>query len=167
MSTSFKSWFGDLEDTGGSCLWFCILILIQIWSLVFGTPMVNIWAFYLDFYSAKNIYVLKVLIWGFGGHWKFLTEVHHIDLDSDMVIGLWYTLVQNFCSVSWYWRCKGHPCPLGPDLVLWRTLEDLDWALASSSFFGYCHWSLIYTCSKFWLSIWVLKVQRTSISFKS
>ena len=37
-SMSFKSSFGALEDAGGSWLGFGILILIWIWSLVFGTP---------------------------------------------------------------------------------------------------------------------------------
>ena len=54
------------------------------------------------------------LIWGIGGHWRFLTGVLHVDLDFDMVNGIWYT-----------------PYP------------------------------------KFWLSILTLKVQRTSMSFKS
>ena len=42
-----------------------------------------------------------------------------------------------------------------------------DWSLASWSWFGYGHWSLIHPWSKFWLSILILKVQRTSMSFKS
>ena len=46
---------------------FGILILIWIWMLVFDTIMIPIIAFYLDFEGAKNIYVLKVFIWGFGG----------------------------------------------------------------------------------------------------
>ena len=53
-------------------------------------------ALYLDFDGAKNIYVLQVLIWGFGGCWRFLTRVWHPDIDLDMVTGLWYTHVQNF-----------------------------------------------------------------------
>ena len=66
-SMSFKSSFGDLEDTGGSLLEFGILILISIQSLVFDIPMIQILALYLDFESAKNIYVLEVLIWDFDG----------------------------------------------------------------------------------------------------
>ena len=54
----FKSLFGALEDDGGSCLEFGILILIWIWSLVFDTPMFQILALYLDFEGAKNIHVL-------------------------------------------------------------------------------------------------------------
>ena len=34
---------------------------------VFDTPLFEILALYLDFESAKNIHVLEVLIWGFGG----------------------------------------------------------------------------------------------------
>ena len=83
-----------------------------------------------------------------------------------MVIGLWYTHIPNFGSLSWFWRCKEHPCPLSPDLGLWRMLEVPDWGLASWSWLGYGHWSLIYPCSEFWLSILILKVQRTSLSFK-
>ena len=37
---------------------FGILILIHIWSLVFGTPMIKILTLYLDYEGAKNIHVL-------------------------------------------------------------------------------------------------------------
>ena len=74
-SMSIKSWFWALEDAGGSWRGFCILILIWIWSLVFGTPIIQIFALYLDFEGAKNIHVLQVLIWGFGGCWRFLTGI--------------------------------------------------------------------------------------------
>ena len=47
--------------------------------------MFQILALYLDFEGAKNIHVLYILIWGFGGHWRFLTEVGHLYLDLDMV----------------------------------------------------------------------------------
>ena len=68
------------------------------------------------------------------------------------------------------------PCPV-PSLLLlspsswpWlelRVLEVPDWCLASWSWFGYGHWSLVQLYSKFWLSILISKVQRTSMSFKS
>merc|ERR1712081_5924 len=87
-SMSFKTSFGALEDAGASLLGFGILILIWIWSLVFDTPMIRIWALYLGFEGAKNIHVLKVLIWGFRGNWRFLTRVLHLYLDLDMVTGL-------------------------------------------------------------------------------
>ena len=45
-------------------------------------------ALYLDFEDSKNIHVLKVLSWGFGGHWRILTGVWHLDLDFDIVTGL-------------------------------------------------------------------------------
>ena len=65
-----------------------MLILILILLLVFDTPMIRILALYLDFEGAKNIHVLYVLIWGFGGCWRFLTGIWHLDLDLDMVTGL-------------------------------------------------------------------------------
>ena len=50
--------------------------------------MIQILALYLDFEGAKNIHVLQVLIWGFGGCWRFLTGVYHLEIDLDMVIFL-------------------------------------------------------------------------------
>ena len=79
---------------------FGILILIWIWSLVFDIPMIRSLALYLDSKGAKNIHVLYVLIWGFGGCWRFLTGVWHPDIDLDMVTGLWYTHIPNFGSLS-------------------------------------------------------------------
>ena len=44
-----KSWFGALEDAGGSWLGFGILIFIWLWSIVFSnTPMFQVLALYLD-----------------------------------------------------------------------------------------------------------------------
>ena len=96
-----------------------------------------------------------------------MTGIWHLNLDSVMVTGLWYTHILNFGSLFWFWRSKGHPCPLSPYSEIWRTLEVPDLGLASWSWFGYGHLSLIYPCSKFWLSIWILKVQGTSMSSKS
>ena len=84
-----------------------------------------------------------------------------------MDTGVWYNHDPNFCSLSWFWRCKEHPCPLSPHLGLWRTLEVPGWGLPSWSWFGYGHWSLIYPWSELLLSISILKVQRTSMSIKS
>ena len=56
----------------GSWLGFGILILIRIWSLVFGSPMFWFFVLHLYFESAKDIHVLLVLIWCFGGCWRFL-----------------------------------------------------------------------------------------------
>ena len=50
-----------------------------------------------------------------------------------------YTHVPNFGYLSWFWKCKEHPCPLSPDLGLWRMLEVPDWGLASWYWFGYSH----------------------------
>ena len=97
---SFKPWFGALVAAGGSRLGFHILTLIWIWSLVFDTPIFQIFTLTLDFKSAKSIHVLQVRILGFGGHWMFLTEFWNIDHDLDMVPGLWYNLVPNFVPLS-------------------------------------------------------------------
>ena len=99
-SMSFTSSFGAWEDAEGSLLGFGILILILIWSLVFDISMIQILALYLDFEGAKNIHVLLVIIWGFGGCWRFLTGVWHPDLDFDMVTGLLYTHDPNFGPLS-------------------------------------------------------------------
>ena len=40
-------------------------------------------------------------------------------------------------------------CPLSPHMGLWRTLEVSDLGLSSWSWYGYSHWSLIHTWSKF------------------
>ena len=84
-----------------------------------------------------------------------------------MVTGLWYPHDLNFGSLSWFWRCKEHLCPLSLHLGLWRMLEVPDWRLASWFSFEYGHWSLIYPRSKFWLSLLIMKMQRTSMSSKS
>ena len=132
---SLKSSFGALEDMGGSWLGFGILILILIWPLVFDIPMIQILALYLDFWGAKNIDVLQVPILGLWGCWRFLTGVCHFDLDMDMVIGLWYIDDPNLGALSWLCRCKEQPCPLSPDLGIWRMLELPDKGLASWSWF--------------------------------
>ena len=66
-----------------------------------------------------------------------------------------------------FWRCKKHPCPWSPHLGLWRTLEVPDWGLVSLSWFRYGHWSLICPWSKYWMVLFIFKVQRTYMSFKS
>ena len=157
------SHLGAWEDARGSWLRFDIFIMFWIWSLVFGTPMIQIWALYLDFDGVKNIHVLYVLMLGFGGCWRFLTGVWHLHHDLDMMT--LYTDVPNFGSLSWFWRCKEHPCPLSPHLGLQRMPLAHDWGLASWSWFGYGHWSLIPLWFEVWLDILILKVQRIFMSF--
>ena len=74
--------------------------MIWIWSLDFDTPMIRVLALYLDFEGAKNIHVLLVFMWGFLGHWRYLTGVRDLGLDLDMVTGLWHTQVPSFGSLS-------------------------------------------------------------------
>ena len=57
ISMSLNFWFGPLKHAGGSWVGFGILILNRIWSLIFGTPMLQILAHYLYFAGAKNIHV--------------------------------------------------------------------------------------------------------------
>ena len=88
-----------------------------------------------------------------------------------ILIWIWsvvfHTLMIHILALSWFWRCKEPPCHLSPDLGLWRMLEVPHWGLASWYWLGYDHWSLIHPWSKFWLSILILKVQRTSMSFEA
>ena len=97
--------------------------------------------------------MLMIPYWGWSwyghGHWSSIQP--------------WY----KFCFQSWFWRCKEHACPLSLDLRLCRMLDVHDWGLQSYSWFWYGRFSLIFTCSEFWLSILILKVQRTSMSFRS
>ena len=69
-----------------------MMLEVPDWSLemcsslmVFDTPMIKILDLYLDFEDAKNIHVLSVLIWGFGGCSRFLTGVWNLDLALDKV----------------------------------------------------------------------------------
>ena len=84
-----------------------------------------------------------------------------------MVSGLLYNHDPNFGYLSRFLSCQEHPCPISPDLGLWRIMEVPDWGLGFLSLFGYGHWSLIHPWSEFWISILIFKVQRTSKSFKS
>ena len=57
-------------------------------------------ALYLDFEGEKNIHVLKVLIWGFGVHWRFLTGVQHLNPDLDMVTCFRFPYVDIFIGAD-------------------------------------------------------------------
>ena len=56
--------------------------------MFFDMDLFPISALYHDFEGAKNIHILEVLIWGFGGGWRFLIGVWHFNHDLDMVAGL-------------------------------------------------------------------------------
>ena len=96
-----------------------------------------------------------------------MTGVLHPDIYMDMVTGLCFIHIPKFGSLSWFQRFKEHSCPISPHLGFWRKLEIPDGGLASWSWFGSGWWSLIHLYSKFWLSFLILKMQRTSMSFKS
>jgi len=61
--------------------------------------MMQILALYLDFERAKNIHVLQVLMWGFGGCWRFLTWVWGLYHYLDVVTSHGYTHDPNFGSL--------------------------------------------------------------------
>ena len=128
---------------------FVILIFIWIFSLVSATPMFWTFALCLDFEGAKNIQVLQVLIWGILRRCRLLTGIWHLDLDLDIVTGLWYTHDPNFGSLSWFWRCKEHPCPWSPHLGLWRTLEVPDWGFGILILIWI--WSLVFDTPMIWI----------------
>ena len=67
----------------------------------------------------------------------------------DMVTGLWYTNDPNLSYLSWFWRCKEHPCPLSHHLGLWRMLDVPDWGLVPISLFWNTQWSLMHPWSGF------------------
>ena len=144
---------GACVDAGGSWLGFGILILIRIWSLVFDTP--RFWILALSWFWKWKEHPCPLSPEVFGGYLRFLTGVWHLDLDLDMVTGLWYTNNPNVGSLSWFCRGKKHQCPLSPNLGIWRSLEVPDWG------WGCWSWSI------FWLCFLILKVQWTSMSFKS
>ena len=62
--------------------------------------MFQILALYLDFDGAENINFPLVQIQSFGGCWRFLIGVFHLDLELDMIAGLWYSHVFRFCSLD-------------------------------------------------------------------
>ena len=107
------------------------------------------------------------MIWGFGGCWRLLAVIWHLDHDLDEVTGLWYTNVLNLCFLSWFERCKEYQGPLCPYLGLRKMLLVPYWGLASWSWYIYGHWLQIDPGFEFRLSILILKVQTTSMSFKS
>ena len=133
-----------VPDLGlGSWSWF----RYSHWYLI---QMVRFYALYLDLDDAKNIHVLLVLIWSFGG-----AGVSWLGFRILILMSIWSlvfdTPMFNILALSWIWRRKEHPCPLSPDLGLWRKLEVYDWGLQSWSCFGYGKWSLKHTCFEFWL----------------
>jgi len=98
-SMSLKSTFGALKDTGGSWLGFGILILIWILSLVFDLATIQILALSWIWRCKEHPCPLSPHL----RLWKTLEIsdwglVWHLDVDLDMVTGLWYTHDPNFVS---------------------------------------------------------------------
>ena len=74
-------------------------------------------------------------------------RVWHLDLDFDMVDGLWYIHDPNFGSLSWIWSFKEHLCPLSCDYGLWRIIEVPDWGLTFWFWFWHGNLSMVHPCS--------------------
>ena len=68
--------------------------------MVCSTQIFQNLALYLDFEEAKTIYVLKVLIRGYGGSWRLLPVNWYLNFDLYSVTGVWYIYVWNFGSLS-------------------------------------------------------------------
>ena len=149
--------------------------------------MPKILALYHDFEGAKNIQVLlspylglwrllKDTDWGLAA-WSWFVYGHLSTIHQWSELGPFKLFLRckehlcplsfNFDSLSWFWRCKEHPGPVSPDSGVWRMQEVPDWDLACWSWLLYGEWFLIHPYSEFFRSILILKVQRTSVSFKS
>ena len=113
-SLSFKSWFVDLEDAGCSWRGFGIWILIWIWSLVFGAPMIWILALYLDFEGQRTYMSFKSSFGALedsGASWPgfvllILIWIWSLAFDTNMF--------QNLAFYRDFEGCKEYPCPLSP-----------------------------------------------------
>ena len=81
------------------------------------------------------------------------------DIKSEKINYLVFCLAIKFAI--WY------GLPLSPHCGHWWRLEAPDGGFASWSLFWYDHWSLIHPYYEDCLSIFILKVQRTSLSFMS
>ena len=146
---------------------FGILVMTSIWSIVFDTPI------FLNYGSLSWFWRCKEYQYPFGpclGIWRMLDVP-----DWGLASWSWFGYGQwSFLHTCFEFRLcililkvQEHICQLSPDLGLWRILEDPDWGLASWSWFGYGHQSLIHPCFKFGLDILIFKVQTTSMSFES
>ena len=106
-----------LEDSGGSWLGFRFLIMMGMGLQCPKLPMFRNSAFYIEYKGAKNPHVLEVLDWGFGGLWRFLTEVSGHDHDGDVSSKSQITYVPKFSFLHWMKRCKE---PYVLKVVDWR-----------------------------------------------
>ena len=80
-STSLKSWFVAMEDTGGSWPGFLILFLISIWSFVFDTQIFEFWLFLLILKvcrSSMSFNCWFVALQDPGGSWLFSALFGHL-----------------------------------------------------------------------------------------
>ena len=81
--------------------------------------MFQILTLYIDCNDAKNIQVLYVPIWDFGGQWRFLPKVSTL------------TLKVQRTSMSFKSSFQDLDDAAGSSIGFWRMLEVPDWGLAS------------------------------------
>ena len=86
---------------------FNLLLIVEIFAVLISTGGALYYATCLtkdDFVEGLNdsqkYTILPGLSFRAFGHWRFLTEVVHLDLDLDVFTGLWYNQVPNFGSLS-------------------------------------------------------------------
>ena len=79
----------------GLASWSCLDMVTGLWSTHDPNFCSLSW-----FWKWKNIHVFQVLIWEFWGSWRILSGVWHLDLNLDIVTGLWYAHVLNFVYVA-------------------------------------------------------------------
>ena len=63
------------------------------------------------FWRCKEIQYPSSPDWGFGGCWTFVTGVGNLNIDLNTATSLWWTLVQKFSGLHWFWWRKEHPYP--------------------------------------------------------
>ena len=79
----------------------------------------------------------------------------------DWNLASWSSIHPLFQNLALYLDCEGAKTINVLSIPIWAL------GLASWSWFGYGDCSLIHLYSKFWLSIWILKMQRTSMCLQS
>ena len=125
---------------------------------------------YIDFDGAKNIHVLYVPIWDFGGQWSLDVPDCSLVSLSWFVYGHWYLI--HMCSTFWlYIDFDGAKNIHVLYVPIWDfggrwSLDVPDCSLVSLSWFVYGHWSLIHPGPKFWSPLLILKLLRTSMFWR-
>ena len=142
----------------------CMEIISVIWSIVFDKPVFKILAVHSYFENAKNI--MSLAFWM--GHcrtlqvpdWTGIFIIIGICWLPFYKLQIWilsphidFKQIITSMSKSWF--------------KLWKMISVLECGLESLSWFWYDNWSLMHPWFEFWQFTLILKVQRTSMTFKS